>query len=144
MRQRTVAAVAAAVAVALGAGEARAERSYVGAAAWKLGHGVLSILYSPVDGLTTPCAYALEFDRKNGAVSAGLGFGLGVVAGLFNGDFRAILGLAEVLTFPLVGDAQARRPFRVEPILGWTLLEPPRTAGEPVRTGAREARPARD
>lgn len=123
--------------------------SYLGAAGWKLAHGLLSMAYSPADLLVTPVAFGLEGDRKAGAIGASGRFTVGMVLAPFNALTRYTLGGAEVFTFLLVGDTNAARPFDLAPQLtGWSLTGPsPLTpAAEPTRTAvaARRPRPSGD
>lgn len=141
----TAAVVAAAVVVGL-SGQARAEggAEYAGAVARKLGHGLASMAYAPVDVLTTACAFGAEFEGKNGAVAAPTGFLLGAVSGVFNAFYRYNVGGAEVFTFAFVGNPSEARPFDFTPATGWSILNPPQAVTEPVRTASNRRRPSGD
>ena len=114
-------AVAVAV-VLMSASSARAEGAvgdYVKASGMKLVHGVASCLYSPLEYLVTPVAFAIHMD---GDGRAPVGFVAGIPLGVFNANFRAMRGGWEILTFPFVADSSAARPFDFEPqVTGWTM-----------------------
>lgn len=113
---------------------------YAKAAAIKLGHGLASMAYAPVDVLVTPCAFAIDRDRK-GAVAASAGFSLGIPLGMLNALYRYSIGGAEVTTFLFVGDPGAERRFDVTPgLTGWEMIpRPPRET--PVQVARREPAP---
>ena len=114
MKRLTLPTVFAAFLLVCSPTEARA--NYAIAMTEKLLFGVANVIYAPTELLTTPVAWAIDFDRNQRFALTG--FVLGIPAGFTHVYSRSHqLGLAEIATFPLVGPERHRR---------WTwLLAPP-------------------
>lgn len=86
----------------------------------KLAFGVGNIVYSPVDLLTTPICYAVDFDQN---VRLGLpGFLVGIPAGVALAVGRFTVGVGDLLSAPFVSPGSPQRRWHWLPMSGPYVL----------------------
>jgi hypothetical protein len=119
---KKMAAIAATAIVLGSAAPALAGGGYPSRVAEKLAFGVGNIVYSPVDLLTTPICYAVDFDHN---VRLGLpGFFVGIPAGIGHAVGRFTVGVGDLLSAPFASPGRPPRKWHWLPMTGPFVLSP--------------------